>query len=106
MKKGLTGICKQNILYRSTDKGYKANIFLISPRKHILWVLIRSALALLMSTHNICFCGEIRKISVLLLEKGPYLEVWQKLGSACVSFRTVLFRSLLITVSNESPSHK
>ena len=24
-----------------------------------------------MSTHNICFCGEIRKISVLLVEKSP-----------------------------------
>ena len=23
-----------------------------------------------MSTHNICFCGEIRKISVLLAEKS------------------------------------
>ena len=58
-----------------------------------------SALALLMSTHNICFCGEIRKISVLLLEKGPYLELWQKLGSACVLFRTVLFRTQLFKAS-------
>ena len=36
------------------------NIFLISPWRHILWLL-------LMSTHNICFCGEIRKIHVLTL---------------------------------------
>ena len=51
------------------DKGgYPVNIFIISPQKHMLWVLIRSALArgLLMSTHNVCFCGEIRKISILL----------------------------------------
>ena len=51
--------------YIGLDKGgYPVNIFLISPRKHMLWVLI--AEALLMSTHNICFCGEIRKISILL----------------------------------------
>ena len=52
-------------------EGYPVNIFLISPRKHMLWVLIRSAslvggTTLLMSTHNICFRGEIRKISILL----------------------------------------
>ena len=29
-------------------RGYQINIFLISPQKHMLWVLIRS-------THNICF---------------------------------------------------
>ena len=38
------------------------HIFLISVQKHMLQVLIRSALALLMSTFNIYFCGEIRKI--------------------------------------------
>ena len=32
-------------------KGYPHNIFLISPPKHMLWVLIRSEV-LLMSTHN------------------------------------------------------
>ena len=36
--------------------GYQVNSFLISRRKHMLWVLIR------MSTHNICFRREIRKI--------------------------------------------
>ena len=58
---------------KSTD------IFLISPWKHMLWVLIRSTCvsmkthvvgthqkclteALLMSTHNICFHGDIRKL--------------------------------------------
>ena len=43
-----------------------AYIFLISSQKHMLWVFIRSTRrlgeALLMSTHNICFCREIRKI--------------------------------------------
>ena len=47
------------------DKGgHLVNIFLLSPRKYMLWVLIRSE-ALLMSTHNICFRGEIRKKSIL-----------------------------------------
>ena len=47
-----------------TDKmGYQVNIFLISPRKHKLWVFIRSAsFRALMSTHNVCFCGGIRRI--------------------------------------------
>ena len=42
----------------------------------MLWVLIRSrsAKALLMSTYNICFCSEIRKIS-FWLEKRLYLEL-------------------------------
>ena len=40
-------------------------IFVISRRKYILWVLIRSAsLEVLMSTHNICFLGEIRNIFI------------------------------------------
>ena len=43
--------------------GYQVNIFLISLLKHILK---RLAEALLMSTHNICFRGEIRKISIHL----------------------------------------
>ena len=36
---------------------YPVNIFLFSPQKHM-------PEALLMSIHNICFCGEIRKISI------------------------------------------
>ena len=48
------------------DKGwYLENIFLISPRKHMLWVFIRSA-SPLMSTQNIRFRGEITKISIQL----------------------------------------
>ena len=41
------------------EKGYQINLFLISPQKHMFWVLI-------MIFHNICFNGEIRKISTLL----------------------------------------
>ena len=49
---------------------YHVNIFLISPQKHMLWVLIRSASeALLMSTHSICFCGETKKYQCFLFEK-------------------------------------
>ena len=34
-----------------------------------------------MSTHNICFCGEIIKISTLFgWGKKTYLELWEKLG--------------------------
>ena len=45
----------------------KNMFFFISPQKHMLWVLIRSTSkkhlleVLLMSTHNICFLGEIKK---------------------------------------------
>ena len=35
----------------------------------MLWVLIRStSLVLLMSTHNICFCGEIRTVLIWIYE--------------------------------------
>ena len=38
------------------------DIFLISPRMHMLWYYLEVPEALLMNTHNICFRGEIRKI--------------------------------------------
>ena len=42
------------VLYSSRLKSI--NVVLISPWKHILWVLIRNAsVAFLMSTHNVCF---------------------------------------------------
>ena len=46
--------------------GYPENIFLISPRKtYVVGThLMGLGKALLMSTHNICFCGEIRKTLV------------------------------------------
>ena len=49
----------------ATDKrGYPHNIFLISLRNLCCCThQKRLTEALLMSTHNICFCGEIRKIS-------------------------------------------
>ena len=55
---------EQTVRIATDKRGYPYNIFLISWRKHMLWVLIRSALPRhLMSTHNICFHWEIRKIS-------------------------------------------
>ena len=46
--------CKIFQVYPCVDKiGYQVNIFLKSPRKHMLWALI-------------CFHGEISKISILL----------------------------------------
>ena len=65
------------------DKGgYLVNIFLISPRKHMLWYSLEAPLSheniccgysleapqqgTSNEYHNICFRGEIRKISILL----------------------------------------
>ena len=75
------------------ERGYPHIIFLISARKHMLYVLIRSASpflflhesiccgyllerigeALLMSTHNIYFRAEMRKMSVLCFDKKKCL---------------------------------
>ena len=58
-------------------KNIQINIFLISLQKHILWVLIRSTSereVLLMSTHNICFHGEIRKLPILIWLKKSVLS--------------------------------
>ena len=38
------------------------DIFLISPQKHMLWYSLVLTEVLLMSTHNICFCWEIKKL--------------------------------------------
>ena len=61
-------------------------IFSLFLHENMLWVLIRSALAkvLLMSTYNIYFCGEIRKMSVHVFFacKSSYLEL-------CVMFSLV-----------------
>ena len=45
-------------------RGYPRNIFLISSQKHVGTHQKCLAEALLISTHNICFCEEIRKMSV------------------------------------------
>ena len=41
-----------------------------------------------MSTHNICFCGEIRKICTFLLEKASYQEL-------CLSNQRAAARTLI-----------
>ena len=51
------------------------NIFLVSPWKHMLWVLIRS-------THNMCFRGEIKKISTLFS--------WKKRPICCYVIHVLL----------------
>ena len=60
------------------------NIFLISPQKHMLWYSLEAFTeALLMSSHNISFCGEIRKIyQHFFVEKLLYLELWVLMGIA------------------------
>ena len=56
-----------------------ADIFLTSPRKHMLWYSLKVlGEALLMSTHNICFRGEIRKI----LCGYPFLSVAMQMSGA------------------------
>ena len=60
------GITLNICTFIATDKsGYPYDTFLISPQKYMLWGFIRNAEAFLMNPHNICFCWEIRKISIL-----------------------------------------
>ena len=60
----------------SDRKGYKVNVFLISPQKHMLRVDKYLGKALLMSVTT-CFCGEIKKknINTFLMKKVLYLEL-------------------------------
>ena len=60
-----------------------------SVQKHMLWVLIRRYSleaphwgAPLMCTHNICFCGEIRKIPALLVDKHALSGLCGSVGCA------------------------
>ena len=50
-------------------------IFLISAQKHRLWVLVRTAEAVLTSTHNLCFEQKYEKYQMFLSENFPFLEV-------------------------------
>ena len=71
-------------VYIATDKrGYPHNIFLISLRKHMLWYSLEAPRRGASNEyHNVCFRGEIRKISAFFGckkyrhfsdEKMPYL---------------------------------
>ena len=50
-------------------------IFLISAQKHRLWVLIRTAEAVLTSTHNLCFEQKYEKYQNILSENFQFLVV-------------------------------
>ena len=50
-------------------------IFFISAQKHRLWVLIRTAEAVLTSTHNLCFEQKYEKYQNILSKKLPFLVV-------------------------------
>ena len=55
------------------------NMFLMSPQKHMLWVLIRSAFPGTSNEyHKIRFHGEVRNISIRFGggKKEPYLDLW------------------------------
>ena len=49
---------------------YQVNIFLVPPKKHMLWVLIGKAL--LRSIHNISFCGQKKKNNQYVLD--PFIN--------------------------------
>ena len=72
-----------NIFVIGPDKrGYQKNICFISAWKHMLWYSLEMPwwdTSDEYMYHNICFCGEIRKISKyhqFLVEKATYLQVW------------------------------
>ena len=56
------------MVFIGLDKsGYQVSIFLICPRKHMLWYSLEAPRRGASNEyHNICFCGQIRKISILL----------------------------------------
>ena len=50
--------------------------FLISPQKHIFWVLIRSTLSSASNEYYyVCFCGEIGKMVIFLVENTSCLLI-------------------------------
>ena len=59
------------IIIAPDKRGDLENIFLIPAQKHMLWELDE---ALLMSTHNICFCAGIRKVHY---ENTPFQVYWK-----------------------------
>ena len=78
-------VCQSNIaLVKALFFSSKSiDIFLISPGKHMLWVLIRSA-------HNICFPGEIRKIFTgypLYLDLCQTSDITQTLNPQSAKFK-------------------
>ena len=70
IKVGFKGVKFIQACFRDVDNN-SGIIFLISPKQHTLWILIRSTSedVLIISTHNInCFYGEVEKI---ILEASP-----------------------------------
>ena len=106
-------IVSENVFIGLDKIGYQVNIFLISPQKHMLWVLICCGYlleapsrflyenmlwvlirstdldeALLMSTHNRCFCGEIRKNSQGACNDYPqHMLLWRNKKEISNTFR-------------------
>ena len=79
----------QPVHLSATDKRmYGGNIFLISPWKHMLWVLITLEVPCQGTSneyHNICFCEDIRKILSIFAWKNVLSEImictdWSKLS--------------------------
>ena len=55
-----------------------------------------------MSTHNICYLQEIRKIAVFSMKKVPYLLLWEDHSAYCIAglCKLICVRSLLTIMSN------
>ena len=64
---------EHQIIIPSDKRGYPHNIFLISPWKHTLWVLIWNSS---LSTHNMFSWRNKKNISTFWLKKVPYLVLW------------------------------
>ena len=65
----------------------------------MLWVLIRiaSGEAILMSTHNVCFYGEIKQnYPSIIIKYPPYLFFWgQKWNISKGTYRTISKKNVL-----------
>ena len=61
--------------------------FHITPQKHMLWYSM-SCWALLMSTYNLCFCEEIRKLSILFEENKPFFTTGERCHTICIQIGT------------------
>ena len=75
-----TLVCQSLKIWNGTidlDKsGYQVNSFLISRRKHILWVIIRSRGASNEYPHHMFLSRNKKNIDTFWLEKAPYQELW------------------------------
>ena len=76
------------------------DIFLIAALKHMLWVLVR--------THNICFCAEIRKIicrycilsGVMIITGSKYLKRQQTISVSSKQYIKIFISPVILKADN------